>query len=88
MKKIQRDKKFTKNYVSRVSRSPKVQKQFENRVRLFLNGERRNPINDHALIGKKLGLRAFSITGDIRVVYKETDDPYIFLDIGSHNQVY
>jgi len=88
MKKIQRDKKFTKNYISRVSRNLKVQKQFEDRVRLFLNGERGKPVNDHALVGKKSGLRAFSITGDIRVVYKETIDSFIFLDIGSHNQVY
>ncbi len=88
MKNIQRDKKFTKNYLSRVARNPKIQKQFEERVRIFLNGERGNPINDHALIGKKSGLRAFSISGDIRIIYKETDDTFIFLDIGTHSQVY
>jgi mRNA-degrading endonuclease YafQ of YafQ-DinJ toxin-antitoxin module len=31
------------------------------------------------------GKRAFSIAGDVRVVYEETDEAYIFLDVGSHN---
>ena len=34
------------------------------------------------------GLRAFSIGGDLRVVYQETEDRYELLDVGSHNQVY
>jgi len=34
------------------------------------------------------GLRAFSVGGDLRVVYRETEEYYEFLDIGSHNQVY
>jgi len=88
MKLIERDKRFTKNYIVRISRHAKLQKQFESRVRLFLNGERGNPLNDHALTGTKLGLRAFSITGDIRVVYIETSETIIFLDVGTHNQVY
>ena len=46
------------------------------------------PLDDHALIGSMKGLRAFSIGGDVRVVYREADEYYEFLDIGSHNQVY
>ena len=34
------------------------------------------------------GKRAFSITADIRVIYIETDDAIIFVDFGSHAQVY
>ncbi len=37
----------------------------------------------------KIELRAFSVTGDIRIVYFEiNDESVLFLDIGTHNQVY
>lgn len=55
---------------------------------MFLAGQRGTPLNDHALSGNLQGKRAFSITGDIRVIYVELEDRLIFLDIGTHNQVY
>ncbi len=88
MKRVEFDKKFTKHYRVRVQNDPKISKIYDQRYLLFCQGVRDKPINDHALGGDKIGFRAFSITGDIRVVYKETDDSYIFLDVGSHNQVY
>lgn len=51
-------------------------------------GVRENPINDHSLAGSLVGKRAFSITGDIRVIYHEADQYYEFLDVGTHSQVY
>jgi addiction module RelE/StbE family toxin len=45
-------------------------------------------LDDHALKGKMKGKRAFSITDDVRVIYVESDNVFVFLDIGSHNQVY
>ena len=55
---------------------------------MFINGVRAYPIDDHVLAGSMKGLRSFSIASDIRVVYRETDECYEFLDIGTHNQVY
>jgi addiction module RelE/StbE family toxin len=55
---------------------------------MFCDGVRREPLNDHPLTGKLKGLRAFSVGGDVRVVYQEAENYYLFLDIGSHNQVY
>lgn len=88
MKPIIRHRQFEKNYRSRIGSSHKLVRQFSQRLELFINGVREYPIDDHALIGTMKGLRAFSIGGDIRVVYRETEDYYEFLDIGSHNQVY
>jgi len=45
-------------------------------------------LRDHKLIGKKKNFRAFSVTGDIRVVYIIVDSNIWLFDIGSHNQVY
>lgn len=88
MKSVAFDKKFIKCYKLRISNNPKLSKKYDDRYILFCAGERGNPLSDHALTGKKTGLRAFSISGDIRVIYQETDDAFIFLDIGTHNQVY
>jgi len=88
MKPIIRHKSFEKNFRKRISLHPKLKKQFEQRLKLFKEGVRDYPLDDHPLIGTKKGLRAFSIGGDLRVVYRETGQHYEFLDIGSHNQVY
>lgn len=48
-----------------------------------------NPLlEDHRLTGDKKEYRAFSITGDYRVVYKKFDDTVVLYDVGTHNQVY
>lgn len=88
MKPIRCHRIFVKNFRSRVGNNPKQVKQFEKRLGLFINGARDTPLNDHVLIGSKKGLRAFSVSGDLRVAYRETEEFYEFLDIGSHNQVY
>lgn len=88
MKLITRHRKFVKNFQSRISPNPKLKKQFQARLQLFMDGVRDYPLDDHALVGTMKGLRAFSIGGDLRVVYRETDKYYEFLDVGSHNQVY
>lgn len=45
-------------------------------------------LNDHALHGDLEGYRSFSVTGDIRVVYKIEGETIKLFDIGRHNQVY
>ncbi len=88
MKPIRRHRKFEKNFQSRISPNTKLKKQFQARLQLFMEGVRDYPLDDHALVGAKKGLRAFSVGGDLRVVYRETEEHYEFLGIGSHNQVY
>ncbi|HSX01750.1 MAG TPA: type II toxin-antitoxin system mRNA interferase toxin, RelE/StbE family [Candidatus Saccharimonadia bacterium] len=88
MKPIVRSRRFEKNFKARISPNPKLKKQFAARLGLFREGVRDYPLDDHALIGAMKGLRAFSVAGDLRVVYRETPECYEFIDIGSHNQVY
>ncbi|MGH7196116.1 MAG: type II toxin-antitoxin system RelE/ParE family toxin [Candidatus Saccharimonadales bacterium] len=88
MKPIIRDKQFVKSYKSRVAPNKRLAARFDERLKLFASGQRGTPLNDHGLKGKKLGLRAFSIAGDARVVYYETKSEIILLDVGTHNQVY
>ena len=88
MKPISRHRTFKKNFLLRINSNKKLRRQFEKRLNLFVSGERGNPINDHALTGSRKGQRSFLISADIRVIYTETKDTILFLDIGTHNQIY
>lgn len=65
-----------------------MDKKFESRYKTFVKDRKAALLNDHQLTGNMSGYRSFSITGDIRVVYREFDDGFHFMDIGSHSQVY
>lgn len=88
MKRIEYTKQFQRRLKRRYSHQPKVIERLDYHIEVFNSGVRKEPINDHPLTGKLKGLRAFSVGGDVRVVYQETEDRYLLLDIGSHNQVY
>ena len=88
MKPIKRDRTFEKHFKQRISSNKKLLNQFKERLTLFMAGELGYPLHDHALTGKLVGKRVFSVAGDIRVIYVELEDSIVFLDIGSHNQVY
>ncbi len=88
MKQIKRDKTFEKHFKQRITPNEKLVGLFKQRLELFIEGELGYPLYDHALTGKLNGKRAFSVASDVRVIYVEFEDSIIFLDIGSHNQVY
>lgn len=81
-------KKFRKNFNKRISRNKKLNQQFLERLQLFLRNPQEPFLKDHKLTGAKKHLRAFSITGDIRVLYYQEGEKIYLVDIGTHNQVY
>lgn len=80
---------YEKSYKVRIASNKKLVLQTEQRIALF-KVDCRNPIlKDHGLTGAKRKLRAFSVSRDIRIVYMPiSDTEVIFINIGSHNQVY
>ena len=86
--KVEFTHEFIKIYKKRFSHRPNIRKRFEERLRLFSDNSANPILKDHALGVKMLGKRAFSVTGDIRVVYYTHDETAYFVDIGTHNQVY
>lgn len=81
-------KTFRKNYRKRISFDKNLRNKFHERYNLFLQDPQSPILSDHFLIGKMKGYRAFSITGDIRVVYYIHEGIAHFTNIGTHNQVY
>jgi addiction module RelE/StbE family toxin len=47
-------------------------------------------LKNHALKGRLSGKRAFSVAGNVRVIFEEFDGYVlvVMLDVGSHSQVY
>jgi mRNA-degrading endonuclease YafQ of YafQ-DinJ toxin-antitoxin module len=82
------EEKFRRHYRQRIVSDQDLLEQFDKRLALFKRGQLGAPLNDHPLKHPMKGLRAFSVTDDIRVIYKETGKVFIFKDIGSHSQVY
>ena len=64
-------------------------KKFEERVNIFIENTSVSLLNDHALHGKLSHYRSFSITGDIRVLYKQVEKNVVmFIDIDTHSNFY
>ncbi len=82
---------FSKTYDKHFA---KLRKKEKERVRDAIAKFRKNPsdgfLNNHSLSGKMKGKRALSVGGDLRIIFREQDGYVVvlFLDIGSHNQVY
>lgn len=81
-------KKFIKNFRKRIEPYPNLLTQFDERIKEFSLDPSNPVLRDHPLKGEKADFRAFSITGDIRVIYSKGEDYIYFIDVGTHNQVY
>ncbi|MFA5820591.1 MAG: type II toxin-antitoxin system RelE/ParE family toxin [Candidatus Gracilibacteria bacterium] len=81
---------FTDRFRKRLKKLPaKIQKQFELRLEIFVTDSKNPILKVHPLRGNLIGRRAFSITGDYRVIYRVVDEESVKLvDIGTHSQIY
>lgn len=80
-------KRFDKRYEKLTS---KLQAKVDVAIKHFVIDPFDYSLKNHALTGEMLGKRAFSVTGDYRVVFEEYNHYalVLLLDVGTHNQVY
>lgn len=85
--KIRFHKKFVKQY-SKLSIRQKD--KVDGTIDLFEANPFVAQLNNHALKGKMSGRGAICAGGDLRLIFKEYDKYalVLFLEVGSHNQVY
>jgi len=82
-------KNFIKHYRVRISRHTQLEKKFQERLQDFLSKTHPSSLRNHKLRGNKVNAQSFSITGDIRIIYVyDPDGNVVFIDIGTHAQVY
>jgi addiction module RelE/StbE family toxin len=89
-KEIRLDRKFVKHYKKRIENNNILRKRYKERLELFIEDKSNPVLRDHQLEGKMKKYRSFSIAGDCRVIYFEEEKNiiFVFIDIGTHNQVY
>lgn len=83
-------KSFKKAFEKRV-KSFETKTEFWVRVELFISDPFDPKLKTHKLSGKLKNLWSFSVENDVRVVFFFTDDKpkkAVFVDLGSHNEVY
>jgi len=84
---IQLHRRFERGY-------RKLPVRIQEKVRLVIGVFAENPqepsLRNHALVGRLIGLRAFSVTNDIRIIFEERDGyaVVLMLDVGGHVKVY
>jgi len=70
---------FVRNYKKRFRSNSAIESRLVERVEMFKQNPSNPFLHDHPLKGEKQGVRAFSITGDIRVMYIVKDGIAYFL---------
>lgn len=86
---IHRHPQFKKSFKKRIALDHKLTTKTASRIQMFVDNPKHPLVRDHALTGSFQGLRAFWVTGDIRIIYRRNSaDEVEFLDIGTHAQVY
>ncbi len=83
---IAKSSQFTKQYKKL---SIKLQKQFSDRLKLYIIDKNHPLLNVHSLKGKHRGLLSFNVTDDIRVIFDVTyEEVLLLVAIGSHSELY
>ena len=69
--------------------SIKIQDKFEEKLDLFLQNMFHPLLNNHSLSGKYEGSRTINTTENIRAIfYVKTERDIVFINIGSHPELY
>ncbi len=83
---VKRSTKFKKQYKKL---PPKVQKQFEVRLKIFVVDESDRRLRVHLLKAKYAGYWSIDVNGDLRALFRRDGDRIIiFAFIGTHSQLY
>jgi addiction module RelE/StbE family toxin len=67
----------------------KIKDQFDERNILFQRNKFDSVLNNHSVEKRFPDCRSINITGDYRAIFKEEKDTvYIFVNIGTHSELY
>lgn len=80
---------YKKSFIKSFDALPaRIKSKTLERVDLLLKDQFHFLLNNHGLSGELLGYRSINISGDIRLIYKEENNIYIFYIIGNHSNLY
>lgn len=72
--------------------SPKLQNKTSEVLKIFVENKYDTRLNNHALKWYFIGLRSINLTGDYRIIFRETKDWIIeiveLIDVNTHSELY
>lgn len=86
MKPVKTTREFQLHYKARIAKDEALKRAFKESLNAFL--EDPSLVDDHSLARKMFLFKSFSINDDYRVVYLETSEYFLLLDVGPHEEVY
>lgn len=89
---MKREIEYSPLYLRQAKKIAKKNPQIREPYSKLLDKLSRNPfapsLHTHALSGNLKGKHACSLTYDLRIIFKLSDDTVHLLEIGSHDEVY
>ena len=81
--------KFSERFDQQIRNAPdEIPEAFFAMLELFLYDPRHPALRNHPLTGKYAGFRSIDVTGDYRALFRQEGNRIIFVDIGTHDQLY
>jgi addiction module RelE/StbE family toxin len=65
-----------------------IKQAFRDALDLFAENPNHQALRNHSLTGKYAGFRSIDVTGDWRALYRTESECIIFVEIGTHPQLY
>lgn len=83
------DNSFKRAYKKKVVGNVEREKRFKEKLTIFQNNPFEISLRTHKLSGKLQELWSFSVEYDLRIVFYFVEkDKAVFVDIGTHDEVY
>lgn len=79
---------FLKHFRKRIVIHKNLEEKFYERFNLLIKNPYHPLLRRHQLKGEKRSFWSFSVSSDIRVIYRIEGDKLYLYDIGTHAQVY
>jgi len=80
---------FNKSFYKDYEKLPKkIQDKFWNRLEIFKENKTNKILNNHSVDKAFTNCRSINVTGDYRAIFKEYDDMVVFVNIGTHSELY
>jgi len=76
-------------FLKKFKRLPKkIRLQFIERKNLFIENPQHQLLNNHSVEKRFPGCRSINVTGDYRAIFEEQVGGVLFVNIGTHSELY
>jgi addiction module RelE/StbE family toxin len=80
---------FSPIFEKKLEKAPlEIKTAFRDAIELFLEDPNHISLRNHFLYDEYAGIQSIDITGDWRALYREVQDRIIFVELGTHYELY